>query len=109
MLAAGAAAFVLRCWALARKLDPQRDGAVRPPMADLAAVARRVAGFPVPAWRFPPSVALATAGGLAMCAAFTWDWTDHGTFAGAAMVAGVEGALMMAGFGVLGRTLGLRR
>jgi hypothetical protein len=104
-----AAVGVMRAWWLARTLESPRGGVVRPPLADVVAVARRFVDVPVPAWRVAPSATVVVAVGLATCAAFTWDRLDHGTLAASALAAGVEAAMVIAGFALLGRTLGLRR
>jgi hypothetical protein len=108
VLAAGAAVSVMRSWSLAKKLDQHRVGVVRPPLADFAAVVRRLVEVPAPVRRVSPVATLVVAVGLAMCAAFTWDRFDHGTVAASAMAAGIEAALVIAGFAALGRPLGLR-
>jgi hypothetical protein len=45
---------------------------------------------------------------VAAVAAFVWDHQDHGTLANSTAAAGIEVALTIAGFVVLGPVLGLR-
>lgn len=102
-----AAAGVARvCW-FARQLDGHSCSVVRDPWADAAALTRRLAGVHAPDRAPRPAVVVAATVVLATGAAFAWDLLDHGTVAGSGFAAGIEAAMVLGGFVVLGRTLGL--
>jgi hypothetical protein len=104
-----AAVSVVRARWLARKLDSQLPFVVREPVTDALVVARRWLGGSIPVWSVRSSVVLAPTAALAAVAAFAWGLTDdQGTVASSLVAAGIEAALTVAGFLVLGPLLGLR-
>lgn len=102
-----AAAAVARVRWHARQLDGYSCSLVRAPWADAAALTRRLAGVQGPDRAPRPAVVVAATVVLATGAAFAWDLLDHGTVAGSGVAAGTEAAMVLSGFVVLGRTLGL--
>jgi hypothetical protein len=102
LLAIAALVAVARARALTRRLDGARLPVVRPPLADLAALARLPLGSIGAARLLPPTVVLAAV------AAFVRDRADeHATASGALLTATVEGAAVIACLLVFGRILGL--
>jgi hypothetical protein len=94
---------VLRARSLARRLDGSGAPAVRPPLDDL----RRLVPLPVPS--LDPGRLLVVTTCAAAAAAFVRDRAEHATVGQALETAGIEAAAVIAGFFLLGSTLGLRR
>jgi len=103
-----AAVSVVRSRSLARRIDPDASRAVQEPLADLRVVVGRSAGASSHAASSSSILMLAPTLVIAAIAAFVWDHQDHGTLASSAAAAGIEAALTVAGFFLLGRVLGLR-
>jgi hypothetical protein len=103
-----AASWVVRARSLARKLDARPCRIVQAPLPDLLTVAhhsdvaRRAAEHSPLMRLLVPTVAIGTV------AAFLWDHLDHGRFGSSLGAAGMEAALTVAGFVLLGPALGLR-
>jgi hypothetical protein len=107
-VAVPAAFLVLRTRSLARQLDAYGRRTVRTPWADLRAVAH----LPAAAGRVldlsMPPVMLTAGTVLAATAAFVWGHADdHGNLASGLAAAGIETALTVLGFLLLGPALGL--
>lgn len=107
-VAVSAALLVLRARSLARQLDAYGQRTVRAPWADLRAMAH----LPTAGGRVldpsSPAVMLTAGSAVAAAAAFVWGHADdHGNLASALVAAGVETALTVTGFVLLGPALGL--
>lgn len=103
-----AALLVLRGRSLARQLDAYGQRTVRTPWADLRAMAH----LPTTRGRAPdrsgPAVMLTVGTVVAAAAAFVWGHADdHGNLASGLAAAGIETALTVIGFVLLGPALGL--
>jgi hypothetical protein len=107
-IAAVAATSVLRSRSLARKLDTRTSRIVQAPLTDLLTVARRSSSASGPAASSRSIALLGPTVAVATVAAFLWDHLDHGTLASSVAAAGIEAALTVAGFLLLGPALGLR-
>jgi hypothetical protein len=103
-----ATASIVRSRSLARRIDPDAPQAVQAPLADLRVVARRSARTSSRAGSSSSILLLAPTLVNAAAAAFVWDHQDHGNLANSAAAAGIEAALTVAGFLLLGPVLGLR-
>jgi len=108
LVAVLATASIVRSRSLARKIDPAAPRIIQSPLADLRTVARRPALANGRTTSASSVLLLAPTLMVAAAAAFAWDHQDHGTLANSAAVAGVEAALTVAGFVILGPVLGLR-
>ena len=102
-----AAGCIARARWLARQLDRDASQLARAPQADVAALAGRWVDTRGSAWHAHPGAVLAPTVVVTMLGAFGWALLDHGTVAGSVEGAGVEAALTIAGFVLLGRILGL--
>jgi len=103
-----ATASIVRSRSLARRVDPDAPRAAHTPLADLRVVASRSAQTSRHATSGKSGLFLVPTLMIAAAAAFVWDHQDHGTLANSLTVAGIETALTVAGFVLLGRVLGLR-
>lgn len=104
-VAAVAVVGVLRARLLAGAVDPDASWETRSPLGDVLTLLRRsgVAGS-----HAGSGVLLGPTVVVASVAAFCWDHLDQGTLATSTTAAGIEAGLVLAGFVVLGRALGLR-
>jgi hypothetical protein len=103
-----AAAGVLRARALARRIDKDSPRAVRAPLVDLLMAIRRSGAITQQTMSSSSIVLLGPTVVLAAGAAFVWDHLDHGSLSNSVAAAGMEAALTLAGFVLLGSALGLR-
>ncbi len=108
VMALVAAASVAHARSLAHQMEPRPGRIVRAPWVDAALLANRFVPVPGFVWRLPAAAVLVPTVLAAMVAAFAWDLLDYGTVAGSGGAAGVEAALTIAGFMLLGHSLGLR-
>ncbi len=93
---------VLRARSLVRRLEPGRSRATRSPLEDLGELVH----LSLPTLR--PTALLAAAAVGAAGAAFVWDRAEQATASSALAASGIEVALVVAGFLLLGPVLGLR-
>jgi uncharacterized membrane protein len=102
-----AVGVLARAHLLVRAIEPHRTRVIREPFTDVLALLRRRG--PTTADR--PRRAVLTLGPtvvVAAAAAFAWDHLDQGTLGTSATAAGIEAALTVAGFVLLGGGLGVR-
>lgn len=105
-LALVAGIAVARTRSLTRKLDADRSPVVRAPLVDVAVLMRASAGVRS-AWVARPATVLMPALTIAVASAFAWDQLDQGTLTSSWTAAGLEAALTLTGFVLLGPALGL--
>lgn len=91
---------------LARRHEHRRARLVRPPLVDLAGIAH-LSDILGSNWIARPSVILGPTVVAAAAAAFWWNHLDHGSAAGSSAAAGIEATCALAGFLLLGPSLGL--
>jgi hypothetical protein len=108
MVAVLAAASIVRSRSLARRIDPNAPRPVETPLDDLCVVAGRPVHTSGRARSSSSILLLTPTLMIATAAAFFWDRQDHGSLTNSAAAAGIEAALTVAGFVLLGPILGLR-
>lgn len=101
MLACLSGLAVLRARSLTRKLNRAVRPAYRPPIEDLAAAT----GLPLPT--LTPTKVLALVAPVAAVGAALRDHLEHATLAQASTTGAVEAMAVVAGFVLLGGTLGI--
>jgi hypothetical protein len=107
MIGVVAAVAIARARRLVRRSTPPPARVVRPPLADLVAIAGRSVGARGSWWDAHPVAVLGPVVVVTAAGAFLWALADHGTVAGSVQAATVEAALTVGVFVLLGRSLGL--